>query len=121
MNPESFKPGDVCRYELGESSAVVEVVKVLDDPRGVAEVKFCEVIADHTGNGLFDYLLMSGKTMNASFQYLRAVDDGKAKVSVTKFGVAVCNSCGAELVCDENGDMPETCPTCGRALDYPMA
>ena len=39
----SFEPGDFCLYAFGKenkSKAVVEVVKVLDDPRGVAQVKF---------------------------------------------------------------------------------
>lgn len=75
-----FKPGDVCIYSFGEknaSRAVVEIVRILNDLRGVAEVKFLEVMVDDTGNGLFSYLLRTGKTMNASFKYLqkRRVDN----------------------------------------------
>lgn len=76
-----FKPGDICVYafengsevddHVNKSKAIVEVVKILNDPRGVAEIKFHEVIVDDTGNGLFEYLQRTGKTMNASFKYLR--------------------------------------------------
>ena len=69
-----FKQGDVCVYSFGDenkSRAVVEIVRVLDDPRGVAEIKFLEVAVDDTGNGLFEYLCRTGKTMNASFRYLQ--------------------------------------------------
>lgn len=41
-----------------------------------------------------------------------------AKVCEDNFGVLWCEDCGAELTCDENGDMPETCPDCGAPLDY---
>ncbi len=69
-----FKQGDVCIYSFGaenKSRAVVEIVKILNDPRGAAEVKFLEVMVDDTGNGLFEYLHRTGQTMNASFQYLQ--------------------------------------------------
>lgn len=69
-----FRPGDVCTYSFGgknKSLATVEIVKVLPNPRGVAEIRFLEVKIDDTGNGLFNYLLRTGKTMNASFQYLQ--------------------------------------------------
>ena len=69
-----FKPGAVCTYYFGgknKSFATVEIVRVLPDPRGVAEIRFLEVKVDDTGNGLFNYLLRTGKTMNASFQYLQ--------------------------------------------------
>lgn len=62
----SFEPGDFCLYAFGKenkSKAVVEVVKVLDDPRGVAQVKFHRVMADDTGNGLFNYLRRTGNTI----------------------------------------------------------
>ena len=74
MANEVFKPGDVCLYSFGEensSRAIVEIVRDLHDPRGVAEIKFLKVFVDDTGNGLFDYLCRTGKTMNASFKYLQ--------------------------------------------------
>jgi len=74
LNPISFAPGDICTYSFGlenKSSAIVEIVKILDDARGVAEIKFLEVIEDDTGNGFFNYLLKTGGTMNASFKYLK--------------------------------------------------
>lgn len=75
---DSHKIGDVCLYSFGDknkSAAVVEIVKILDDQRGVAEVKFLKVIEDDTGNGLFEYLHKTGKTMNASFQYLKITSE----------------------------------------------
>ena len=36
----------------------------------------------------------------------------------TPFGDVLCGRCGAELECDECGDMPEFCPECGAKLDY---
>ena len=69
-----LNPGDVCTYSFGEknrSNAVVEVVRILDDPRGAAEIKFLDVIVDDTGNGYFNFLLRTGYTMNASLQYLQ--------------------------------------------------
>lgn len=71
-----YHEGDVCIYGYGaenKSRAIVEIVKILNDERGVAEVKFLKVFVDDTGNGLFNYLLKSGKTMNASFQYLKNI------------------------------------------------
>lgn len=76
MGAYEHKPGDVCIYEYdgkNESLAVVEIVKILNDERGVAEIKFLAVIKDDTGNGYFDYLLKTGKTMNASLQYLSKI------------------------------------------------
>lgn len=75
-----YREGDVCIYGFGhenKSSAIVEIVKILSDERGVAEVKFLKVFVDDTGNGLFDYLLKSGKTMNASFRYLKNITPRK--------------------------------------------
>lgn len=69
-----LQPGDVCIYSFGgknKSLAVVEIVRILNDHRGAAEIKFLEVMIDDTGNGLFEYLHKTGKTMNASFQYLQ--------------------------------------------------
>lgn len=41
-----------------------------------------------------------------------------AEVYDTPFGDVLCGRCGAELECDECGDMPEFCPECGAKLDY---
>lgn len=78
-----LKQGDVCIYSFGsknKSIAIVEIVRVLDDVRGVAEIKFLDVIIDDTGNGMFKYLHRTGKTMNASLKYLRKREneDGKS-------------------------------------------
>jgi len=73
---DGYSVGDFCIYGFAKenkSLAIVEIVKILDDERGVAEVKFHKVITDDTGNGLFDYLLRSGGTMNASFKYLKNI------------------------------------------------
>lgn len=79
-----YQKGDVCLYGYGsenKSRCLVEIVKVLDDERGAAEVKFLKVFVDDSGNGLFDYLLKRKKTMNASFKYLKNItpraDGGK--------------------------------------------
>ncbi|MFR5669231.1 MAG: hypothetical protein ACLUDS_10590 [Acutalibacteraceae bacterium] len=83
----SFEPGDFCLYAFGKenkSKAVVEVVKVLDDPRGVAQVKFHRVLADDTGNGLFNYLRRTGDTMNASFEYLKKLPRKQVKKRPSK-------------------------------------
>ena len=71
-----YAVGDVCIYGFGhenKSRALVEIVKILDDSRGVAEVKFLKVFVDDTGNGFFEYLLRTGGTMNASLKYLKNV------------------------------------------------
>lgn len=71
-----YHEGDVCIYGFGhenKSRAIVEIVKILNDERGVAEVKFHKVFVDDTGNGLFDYLLKIGGTMNASLKYLKNI------------------------------------------------
>ena len=71
-----YHEGDVCIYGFGhenKSRAIVEIVRILNDERGVAEVKFHKVFVDDTGNGYFNYLLKSGNTMNASFQYLKNI------------------------------------------------
>lgn len=71
-----YHEGDVCIYGFGhenKSRAIVEIVRILNDERGVAEVKFLKVFVDDTGNGYFNYLLKSGSTMNASFQYLKNI------------------------------------------------
>jgi hypothetical protein len=71
-----YREGDVCIYGFAEENkccAIVEIVKVLDDDRGVAKVKFLKVICDDTGNGLFNYLQKCGDTMNASFKYMKNI------------------------------------------------
>ena len=63
---DGYKIGDVCLYSFGnknKSAAVVEIVKILDDLRGVAEVKFLKVIEDDTGNGFFEYLYNSSSSI----------------------------------------------------------
>lgn len=72
-----FKAGDVCRYSFGsknKSDSTVEIVRILDDPRGVAEVRFLAVRVDDSGNGYFSYLLKTGGTMNVSLKYLQTED-----------------------------------------------
>lgn len=71
---DTYQAGDICTYSFGNknrSVAIVEIVRLLDDPRGAAEVRFLDVIIDDTGNGFFRYLLKSGNTMNASLQFLK--------------------------------------------------
>ena len=71
-----YKPGDVCIYSFdngNKSSSIVEIVKILNDEKGVAEVKFLKVFTDDSGNGWFDYLLRTSQTMNASFKYLKNI------------------------------------------------
>lgn len=68
-----YRVGDVCIYSFNnenKSCSIVQIVKILDDERGIAKVKFLNVIKDDSGNGLFKFLLKCGKTMNASFEYL---------------------------------------------------
>ena len=80
-----FSVGDFCLYGFADgnkSLAIVEIVKILDDERGIAELKFHKVIKDNTGNGYFHYLLKSGHTMNGSFEYLKNITpkmDGERK------------------------------------------
>lgn len=71
---DTYQAGDICTYSFGNknrSVAIVEIVRLLDDPRGAAEVRFLDVIIDDTGNGFFLYLLKSGNTMNAGLQFLK--------------------------------------------------
>lgn len=71
-----YHEGDVCIYGFGhenKSRSIVEIVRILNDERGVAEIKFLKVYVDDTGNGFFNYLLKSGGTMNASFKYLKNI------------------------------------------------
>ena len=53
---DTYQAGDICTYSFGNknrSVAIVEIVRLLDDPRGAAEVRFLDVIIDDTGNGFF--------------------------------------------------------------------
>jgi hypothetical protein len=71
-----YNVGDFCLYGFADgnkSLAIVEIIKILDDKRKIAGVKFHKVIIDNTGNGFFHYLFKSGKTMNASFKYLKNI------------------------------------------------
>lgn len=68
-----FKVGDICRYSFwrkNKSDCTVEIVRILDDPRGIAEVRFLAVQVDDSGNGYFSYLLKTGRTMKVSLKYL---------------------------------------------------
>ena len=72
-----FEAGDVCRYSFGKknkSDSSVGIVRVLDDRRGVAEVKCLAVRVDDSGNGYFSHLLKTGGAMNVSLKYLRKED-----------------------------------------------
>lgn len=69
-----YRPGGVYEYRPGRSVCIVEIVKVMDDTRGVAEVRFLNVITDCSGNGYFSYLRRTGGTMNASLEYLHPVE-----------------------------------------------
>lgn len=42
----------------------------------------------------------------------------KSRVLLDDYEETYCEMCGTTLECDEYGDMPETCPRCGRLLDY---
>lgn len=46
------------------------------------------------------------------------VDLKPVDVFETVFGEVLCGRCGAELECNECGDMPEICPKCGAFLSY---
>lgn len=76
-----MKIGDICEYYFdsakgdNKSKAIVQIEKIYDDPRGIAEVKFLEVIKDDTGNGMFNFLFESGQTMAASLKYLHETKD----------------------------------------------
>lgn len=41
-----------------------------------------------------------------------------ARAAMDDYGVTYCEKCGAELLCNECGDMPEICPRCGRVIDW---
>lgn len=44
--------------------------------------------------------------------------NGKWLVYEDRHGNTRCGVCCAALLCDDNGDMPDTCPCCGAPLDY---
>lgn len=46
------------------------------------------------------------------------IDYEKASVRMTEDGLIYCANCGELLTCDQNGDMPVSCPACGCILDY---
>lgn len=53
-NPQELRIGDICSYSFGEknrSYSIVEIVRILDSPYEVAEVKFLDVVVDDSGNG----------------------------------------------------------------------
>ena len=41
-----------------------------------------------------------------------------AKVIEDRFGVTRCETCEAEILCNEFGDMPDVCPVCKESLDW---
>lgn len=41
-----------------------------------------------------------------------------ARAALDDYGATYCEKCGAELLCNECGDMPEICPRCGRVIDW---
>ena len=43
-----------------------------------------------------------------------------ALVIEDEHGMTRCENCGAELVCNDCGDMPSVCPSCGAELDYEL-
>ena len=53
---------------------------------------------------------MGVNQMNRPFSFVR-MDD---------FGITYCEKCKAEILCNEFGDMPDTCPNCKRELDYAL-
>ena len=76
LDMKDYHAGDICTYPHGagnRSFAVVEPVRILNDPSGAAEIRFLEVLVDDTGNGTFTYLHKTGKTMNASLRYMKKV------------------------------------------------
>ena len=73
---DGYSEGDIYLYgfdDENKSLAVVEIIKILDASRGIAEIKFLKVLVDDTGNGMFNYLCKTGKTMNASLKYLKNI------------------------------------------------
>lgn len=42
----------------------------------------------------------------------------KVTVRIDDYGMTHCENCGAELLCNECGDMPDCCPQCGVAINW---
>ena len=42
----------------------------------------------------------------------------RSMVQVDDYGSCFCGNCKTQIVCDDCGDMPLTCPQCGRNLDW---
>ena len=62
------------QYDNGnKSNCIVELVRFLDDERGVAEARFTDVITDDSGNDFFKYLKKTNQTMNVSLKYLSEI------------------------------------------------
>lgn len=75
-----MKVGDICEYYFdngNKSKSIVQIEKMLYAPSSgiYAEIKFLDVIEDDSGNGMFTYLLKTGKTMHASLEYLHKIKD----------------------------------------------
>ena len=81
-NPKKrYAAGDICRYSFGSkngSIAIVEIIRILDDTRGIAEIKFLDVIADDSGNSFFTYCHQTSNTMSASLKYLNVIRPGSS-------------------------------------------
>ena len=43
---------------------------------------------------------------------------GESWAVTDNLGVVHCEHCGAELICDDCGDMPESCPKCRRTINW---
>lgn len=78
-----MKVGDVCEYRYHDcdnrSRTIVRIKSFLnDDPNEeaeYAEIEFLKILIDDSGNGLFEYLFETGKTMYASLEYLHKIED----------------------------------------------
>lgn len=70
-----FKVGGRYIYSFdnkeGHTKALVEIVRKTNR---AAIIKFIEVYEEHTGNNFFAYLLKTGGTMGASYEYLKEVE-----------------------------------------------
>ena len=137
----NHKIGDICLYEFdnkNKSKAIVQIVKILDNEQGVAEIKFLNVINDDTGNGFFTYLYETGKTMNASLKYLHrncVRDEPAAYVKEVSVGEWIktypdepldgryhCSKCnkGVDIATGEETPIDRDlfyCPKCGSKMN----
>lgn len=77
MKDQNHEVGDICIYsfdgEKNRSISIVEITRILNDERGIAEIKFHNVFVDDSGNGFFQFLLRTGGTMNVSVKYLKTI------------------------------------------------